>query len=88
VSESNKAKLNLTAWLPVESLLRHRRTVLIAACLLAIISVLLLPLVQVNYDMREYLPEDSQTREALDLLESTFGLDGSAYVIVPADSMA
>jgi predicted RND superfamily exporter protein len=50
--------------------------------------VLLLPLVQVNYDMREYLPEDSQTREALDLLESTFGLDGSAYVIVPADSMA
>jgi predicted RND superfamily exporter protein len=88
VSESNKAKLNLTAWLPVESLLRHRRTVLIAACLLAIISVLLLPLVQVNYDMREYLPEDSQTREALDLLESTFGLDGSAYVMVPADSMA
>src|SRR5690554_4497263 len=83
-----KHKFNLTSYLPVESFLRHRRLVLAVFILIAIISLLLMPLVKVNYDMREYLPADSQTKQSLDLLQETFGFEGSAYVMVPVDSIA
>jgi hypothetical protein len=51
------------------------------------VSILLIPLISVNYDMRVYLPEDSHTSESLKLLEQTFGIKGSAQVMMPASSI-
>ncbi|NLW11347.1 MAG: MMPL family transporter [Clostridiaceae bacterium] len=88
MSTEHGSRLNLTKFLPVEAFLKHRRIVLAVFIALALVSLLLMPLVKINYDMREYLPADSQTKQSLDLLEKTFGIEGSAYVMVPVDDMA
>lgn len=88
MSADTGKKLNLTRYLPVEAFLRHRRVVLVVFLAITVVSLLLMPLVKVNYDMREYLPADSQTSKSLELLERTFGIEGSAYVMVPVDNMA
>lgn len=73
--------------LSLEIFLKHRRRVIIAFAITLIISLLLIPLISVNYDMRVYLPEDSQTSDSLELLEQTFGISGSAQVMMPASSV-
>jgi len=88
MSADTGKKLNLTKYLPVEAFLRHRRVVLVVFLAITVVSLLLMPLVKVNYDMREYLPADSQTSKSLELLERTFGIEGSAYVMAPVDNLA
>ncbi|MBH1940000.1 MMPL family transporter [Mobilitalea sibirica] len=46
------------------------------------ISILLIPMVKVNYNMSKYLPEDMATKRSMLILEQEFGLNGSAQVMV------
>lgn len=46
------------------------------------ISIVLAPMVRVNYDHTKYLPADMQTREAISTMEREFGLRGSAQAMV------
>ena len=46
------------------------------------ISVVLAPMVRVNYDLTRYLPEDMQISNAISVMEREFGLNGSAQVMV------
>jgi predicted RND superfamily exporter protein len=46
------------------------------------ISVLLAPMVRVNYDLTRYLPGDMQISKAISVMEREFGLKGSAQVMV------
>ena len=46
------------------------------------ISVVLAPMVRVNYDLTRYLPGDMQISNAISVMEREFGLNGSAQVMV------
>lgn len=59
----------------MKSFLSKRMRVVILACsfLIFIVSIVLSLNVNTNYDMTEYLPNDSQTKQGLDVLDETFG---------------
>lgn len=67
----------LTEWL-----LRHRTATVVVFALLTAGSLLLYPLVQVNYDLSEYLPQDSMTKRAMEEMEESFGYDAVLRVMV------
>ncbi len=61
----------------------EKRSWLMAIFLLvALVSLVFVPLVQVNYDTTIYLPADMQTRQALSTMKAEFGLQGTAQVMV------
>jgi len=45
-----------------------------------IVSIFLIPLVKVNYDLKQYLPKDSLISESLDVYKDEFGVQTSAYI--------
>lgn len=49
---------------------------------LTIASVFLIPMVGVNYDMTKYLPENSDTKVALKVMEDEFGASGVASIMI------
>ena len=49
---------------------------------LTIASVFLIPMVGVNYDMTKYLPDNSDTKVALKVMEDEFGASGTASILV------
>ena len=53
---------------------KGRIITLIAFIILTVVSIILSPLVTINYDMRKYLASDSNTREALVKLMKNLGL--------------
>ena len=65
-----------------EWLLRHRTATVVVFALLTAGSLLLCPLVQVNYDLSEYLPQDSMTKRAMEEMEESFGYDAVLRVMV------
>lgn len=52
---------------------RHKRIVIVFFLVAAIVSAVLLLGVSVNYDLTDYLPADSESTVALDLMYSEFG---------------
>ena len=50
--------------------------------LAVVISALMAPFVEINYDLTEYLPDTVQSRQGLNLMEETFGYPGTARVMV------
>lgn len=60
----------------------HKKLILIVFVVLAVIGAFLMPLVQVNYDMSLYLPEDTATKRNMEIVEHEFGLAGSAQVML------
>ncbi|MDE7394563.1 MAG: MMPL family transporter [Clostridiales bacterium] len=59
---------------------RHVLTGLFAVCV--VVSALFIPKVKTNYDITEYLADDSPTVQALDKMEAEFGATGTANVMV------
>ncbi len=59
-----------------------RLYILIAMGVLAVISALLIPRVEINYDMADYLPDDSETTIGLERMEDEFGRTGTAQVML------
>ncbi|NLD86790.1 MAG: MMPL family transporter [Clostridiales bacterium] len=62
-------------------LITHRKTVIIFFSVLCIVSILMLPMVKVNYDLTKYLPEDTGTTYAFDIVREQFGYPGTAEVM-------
>ena len=50
--------------------------------LLVIVCTLLFPLVEINYDMTEYLKDDMPSKVAIDLVEQEFGMQGMARLMM------
>jgi predicted RND superfamily exporter protein len=63
-------------------LVRFRKAILIAFIAAAALSALLALGVEVNYDLTQYLPQDSNTAEAMDRLEKEFGYPEIGTVMV------
>lgn len=75
--------------------LNHRKGVLAWALVLCVVCALCIPLVKVNYEFADYLPEDSASTKSLEVLESSFGgnlPNGYIYVqgvsLMQADALA
>ena len=49
---------------------------------LIIASLVLIPMVGTNYDMTKYLPNDSNTKIALEVMSNEFGSSGTASIVV------
>lgn len=62
-------------------LLDHRRGTIWTILLIALLSACLIPFVNINYDLAEYLPPESGSRQALELLQDTFGYEGFALLM-------
>ena len=50
----------------------HPRLILVLFAVLVALSAVCMPMVGVNYDMNDYLPEDSPSTVALDVMEEEF----------------
>ncbi len=61
---------------------KSRILCLIVFFVLTIISGFLIPLVKINYDSSKYLPNDSKTIEAVNILEEEFGNNGSLLIMI------
>lgn len=63
--------------------LAEKRKILLGLFLvLTAVSFLLLPQVKVNYDLAEYLPEDSRMKQGMQLMEQAFGQEDSSRLRV------
>ncbi|MGI6090369.1 MAG: efflux RND transporter permease subunit [Saccharofermentanales bacterium] len=70
-------------------ILKHRKAVLIMFLVLTAICVLLFPLVGVNYDMSEYLPDSAPSTQAIKVMKEEYGTAiPSAEVMLPPMSLA
>lgn len=56
-----------------QAVIRHKKSILIAFLLLAVLSGILLTMVSVNYNMVDYLPKDAQSTTAIKVMEAEFG---------------
>ena len=72
----------------INGILRHKKLVLIVFGLLIVFSLLLLPSVKVNYNLLDYLPEDSSSTIAVNKIEEVFGdiQEGGTRVACPVGS--
>lgn len=80
-------------WMIIETIasfvLGHRKAVLITFFILLIISALLFPLVGINYDLTEYLPESADSTKAIAVMKEEFGTAiPSAEIMLPPMSIA
>lgn len=55
-----------------DKVIKYRKFILITFLVLSVLCVLCKPLVSVNYDMNSYLPEDSSSTVALNVMEEEF----------------
>lgn len=55
---------------------------LVVFSLLLVISIALAPLVQINYDMSSYLPEDSVTKQSLKTMKDEFGITSNMEIMI------
>ncbi|RJE48608.1 RND transporter [Dehalobacter sp. MCB1] len=66
----------------VKFLIAHKRAVLLTYLAIIIVSIALVPSIKVNYDLAEYLPGHSMTKQAITLVDKEFGYPGTAQVMV------
>lgn len=66
----------------VRVLIRFRVVVISATLLLLLFSAFSSRLVGINYDLAQYLPEDSMTKISIDVAKNEFGYSGMAEVMV------
>ncbi len=58
-----------------EAILKHRKTVLFTFLGAALICLVLMPLVNINYNLADYLPEDAPSTVAMNVLDQAFDED-------------
>lgn len=56
-----------------QAVIRHKKSILIAFLIAAVLGSILLSLVPVNYDMVDYLPRDAQSTNAIKIMKEEFG---------------
>ena len=61
---------------------RHKKLLYFTFLILIIICAAMATTVDVNYDMTQYLPEDSITKRSISTLESEFSYPGTARVMI------
>lgn len=67
---------------PVELIIHKRRWIEKIFAIVFICSLICIPLVGINYDLTKYLPDDSPSSEALDILQKEFTYPGTGRVML------
>lgn len=65
-----------------KTILKHKKLCIVAFLILSIICAILSFKVRINYNLNDYLPSDSQTQQALNVLDKNFGINGSAELML------
>lgn len=63
-------------------IIRKSRAIEKVFIVMVLISAVMAPFVEVNYDLTEYLPDSVESRQGLNIMEDTFGYPGTARVII------
>ena len=63
-------------------IIRKSRAIEKVFIVMVLISAVMAPFVQVNYDLTEYLPDSVESRQGLNIMEDTFGYPGTARVMI------
>ena len=63
-------------------IIRKSRTIEKVFIVMVLISAVMAPFVEVNYDLTEYLPDSVESRQGLNIMEDTFGYPGTARVMI------
>ena len=72
----------------INSIVKHRKTVLVVFGVLLIIFAFLATRVRVNYNLQDYLPDDQPSVLAIDKLDEEFSMTlPNARVVFPVDSI-
>ena len=74
-----KKKLNFS---PVELIIHKRHWIEKIFAVVFLCSLLCIPLVGINYDLTKYLPDDSPSAEALDIMQKEFTYPGMGRVML------
>lgn len=61
-------------------IVKHRNIIIILFIILSIISIFISKKVKINYDMTEYMPQDSETRLGLDIMNKEFEEDNTSVL--------
>ena len=56
-----------------QAIIKHKKSVLVAFLIVAVLSAVFSSLVTINYDMVDYLPKDAQSTTAIKIMEEEFG---------------
>lgn len=63
-------------------IVNHKKTIMISYVLLLIISIVGMSLVNINYGLSSYLPDELSSIEGKEILEKDFGLMGSGNILI------
>lgn len=67
---------------PVDLIINNRRRIEKVFAVVLILSLICIPMVGVNYDLTKYLPDDSPSAQALDIMEKEFTYPGMGRVLL------
>ena len=65
-----------------EFIIRNSKLIEKIFALLFILSAVCFPMVEINYDLSKYLPDDMPSKKGIDLMEQEFGYPGTARVMI------
>ena len=77
LEDLRKGKTSLPEWI-----VRHRNKIMTVFIVLAVVCVLCIPFIEVNYDLTAYLPDSMTSKKAIDVMEAEFGYPGTARVMI------
>lgn len=63
-------------------ILNHKRFVIAIYIVVIVVSILLSQLVDINFNMADYLPKEMPSRKAIDIIEKEYAYNGSANVML------
>ena len=63
-------------------IIERSRAIEIVFLVLVLISALMAPFVEINYDLTESLPSTVQSKQGLDLMEEKFGYPGTGRIMI------
>jgi len=63
-------------------IIERSRAIEIVFLVMVVISILMAPFVNINYDLTEYLPDYVQSKAGLNLMEDTFGYPGTGRIMI------
>ena len=67
---------------PVDLIINNRRRIEKVFAVVLILSLICIPMVGVNYDLTKYLPDDSPSAQALNIMEKEFTYPGMGRVLL------
>lgn len=55
-----------------ESILKHKKSILIVSVILVVMGAVLMPMIGINFNLSDYLPGDAPSTKALEIMEGSF----------------